>query len=148
MKNSWKDVRRSRKETSKTLYSEKFSLWKLCRFDIIFHKNHWAIPEPFEDLTNFVFSINNLLVLLSVKWEGCQTAPLDLQLNISDNIFFDLFFRTGCEQILGVFEQAYVGKPNCDVPLSAYDPLMTTVPFTHSCNKVNIMLLHLIKKSR
>ncbi|KAM9712280.1 ADP-ribosyl cyclase/cyclic ADP-ribose hydrolase 1-like isoform 2-T2 [Menidia menidia] len=40
-----------------------------------------------------------------------------------------------CEQILGRFEEAYVGQNSCNFPEKRYDQLFIENPFTHSCNK-------------
>ncbi|KAL6097619.1 cd38 [Pungitius sinensis] len=41
-----------------------------------------------------------------------------------------------CEKIWGVFEQAYVGRDPCDVPVGAYGPLLAAVPFPLKCNRM------------
>ncbi|XP_061569338.1 ADP-ribosyl cyclase/cyclic ADP-ribose hydrolase 1-like [Cololabis saira] len=40
-----------------------------------------------------------------------------------------------CDDLLSLFEDAYVGLDSCDFPLDAYDQLFTKNPFTHSCGK-------------
>ncbi|KAM8822830.1 ADP-ribosyl cyclase/cyclic ADP-ribose hydrolase 1-like isoform 2-T2 [Spinachia spinachia] len=41
-----------------------------------------------------------------------------------------------CEKIWGVFEEAYVGRDPCDVPVEAYGPLFAAVPFAAQCNRM------------
>lgn len=49
-----------------------------------------------------------------------------------------LFFRSDCDKIWNAFEQAYVGRDPCDVPMEAYDQVITVAPFTPRCNKVKL----------
>ncbi|XP_074549832.1 ADP-ribosyl cyclase/cyclic ADP-ribose hydrolase 1-like [Halichoeres trimaculatus] len=41
-----------------------------------------------------------------------------------------------CEKVWSAFEQAYVGKDPCKVPMEAYDPLIAAAPFQPVCNRV------------
>ncbi|KAG8009583.1 ADP-ribosyl cyclase/cyclic ADP-ribose hydrolase 1 [Nibea albiflora] len=85
-----------------------------------------------------VKKLNVVLVTQPKSVANCETASLkDLQKELDKGITYNCkeVPETGCEQILDVFEQAYVGKPSCNVSMSAYDPLMTAVPLIHSCNK-------------
>lgn len=49
-----------------------------------------------------------------------------------------MFFRADCEKIWNAFEQAYVGRNSCDVPVEAYDQVITVAPFTPRCNQVKL----------
>ncbi|KAM3860356.1 ADP-ribosyl cyclase/cyclic ADP-ribose hydrolase 1-like [Diretmus argenteus] len=44
--------------------------------------------------------------------------------------------RNGCQNIWTVFEQAYVGKDPCNVPMEAYNELISTAPFESTCNRM------------
>lgn len=46
--------------------------------------------------------------------------------------------RYDCQKLWGAFEQAYVGRDPCDVPVEAYDSFVTMASFKPACNKVNI----------
>ncbi|KAG7231224.1 hypothetical protein INR49_012055 [Caranx melampygus] len=48
-------------------------------------------------------------------------------------------FRDYCQRVLNVFEQAYVGKDQCEVPMEAYDPLVAIVNLDHPCNQVYVI---------
>ncbi|XP_070709274.1 ADP-ribosyl cyclase/cyclic ADP-ribose hydrolase 1-like isoform X2 [Pempheris klunzingeri] len=41
-----------------------------------------------------------------------------------------------CSAIWAAFEQAYVGKDPCEVPMEAYDSVVAAVPFTPACNRM------------
>ncbi|KAF3836295.1 hypothetical protein F7725_028853 [Dissostichus mawsoni] len=41
-----------------------------------------------------------------------------------------------CEKMWDVFEQAYVGRDPCDVPMEAYDPFIAAAPLKPACNRV------------
>ncbi|KAM9839860.1 ADP-ribosyl cyclase/cyclic ADP-ribose hydrolase 1-like isoform 2-T2 [Aulostomus maculatus] len=41
-----------------------------------------------------------------------------------------------CKMLWSVFEQAYVGRDPCDVPMTAYDPLLAAAPFKPECNRM------------
>ncbi|XP_040023561.2 ADP-ribosyl cyclase/cyclic ADP-ribose hydrolase 1-like [Gasterosteus aculeatus] len=40
-----------------------------------------------------------------------------------------------CEKIWGLFEEAYVGRDPCKVPVEAFKPLLNAVPFKRKCNQ-------------
>uniref|UniRef100_UPI0037E873F5 ADP-ribosyl cyclase/cyclic ADP-ribose hydrolase 1-like n=1 Tax=Semicossyphus pulcher TaxID=241346 RepID=UPI0037E873F5 len=46
------------------------------------------------------------------------------------------FEGNDCEKIWAAFQQAYVGKDPCKVPMEAYDPLIKAAPFKPSCNRM------------
>uniref|UniRef100_A0A3B4YE96 ADP-ribosyl cyclase/cyclic ADP-ribose hydrolase n=1 Tax=Seriola lalandi dorsalis TaxID=1841481 RepID=A0A3B4YE96_SERLL len=46
-----------------------------------------------------------------------------------------LFFRDYCQNVLNVFEGAYVGRHKCDVPMENYNSLMSTVKFDYPCSQ-------------
>lgn len=41
-----------------------------------------------------------------------------------------------CQKIWEAFEQAYVGRDPCQVPMEAYDPFIAATPFTPACNQM------------
>lgn len=41
-----------------------------------------------------------------------------------------------CEKIWGAFEQAYVGRDPCKVPMEAYDPFIAATPIKPACNRM------------
>ncbi|XP_005730574.1 ADP-ribosyl cyclase/cyclic ADP-ribose hydrolase 1-like, partial [Pundamilia nyererei] len=41
-----------------------------------------------------------------------------------------------CQRLWVAFEQAYVNKDPCNVPVQAYDPLIAAAPFKPQCNKM------------
>lgn len=41
-----------------------------------------------------------------------------------------------CHKIWDAFEQAYVGRDPCKVPVEAYDPFIAVTPFTPACNRM------------
>lgn len=41
-----------------------------------------------------------------------------------------------CDRIWAAFEQAYVGKDPCKVPMEAYDSLIAAAPFEPACNRM------------
>lgn len=41
-----------------------------------------------------------------------------------------------CQKIWEAFQQAYVNKDPCKVPVEAYDPLITAAPFKPTCNRM------------
>ncbi|XP_073344941.1 ADP-ribosyl cyclase/cyclic ADP-ribose hydrolase 1-like [Pagrus major] len=41
-----------------------------------------------------------------------------------------------CEKIWGAFEQAYVGRDPCQVPMEAYDPFIAATPFQPACGRM------------
>ncbi|KAI4806420.1 hypothetical protein KUCAC02_017246 [Chaenocephalus aceratus] len=41
-----------------------------------------------------------------------------------------------CEKMWDVFEQAYVGRDPCDVPMEAYDPFIAAAPLKPACNRM------------
>lgn len=41
-----------------------------------------------------------------------------------------------CDKIWAAFEQAYVGKDPCKVPMEAYDSLIAAAPFEPACNRM------------
>uniref|UniRef100_G3NMH1 ADP-ribosyl cyclase/cyclic ADP-ribose hydrolase n=1 Tax=Gasterosteus aculeatus aculeatus TaxID=481459 RepID=G3NMH1_GASAC len=45
------------------------------------------------------------------------------------------FNGTDCEKIWGLFEEAYVGRDPCKVPVAAYGPLIAAAPFPPKCNQ-------------
>ncbi|XP_063340351.1 ADP-ribosyl cyclase/cyclic ADP-ribose hydrolase 1-like [Pelmatolapia mariae] len=45
------------------------------------------------------------------------------------------FNQYDCKKVWDAFEQAYVNKDPCNVPVEAYDPLIAEVPFKLDCNK-------------
>ncbi|CAJ1082617.1 ADP-ribosyl cyclase/cyclic ADP-ribose hydrolase 1-like [Xyrichtys novacula] len=46
------------------------------------------------------------------------------------------FEGSDCEKIWTAFEQAYLGKDPCEVPMEAYDPLIAAAPFEPACNRM------------
>ncbi|XP_053268060.1 ADP-ribosyl cyclase/cyclic ADP-ribose hydrolase 1 [Pleuronectes platessa] len=46
------------------------------------------------------------------------------------------FKKYDCENLWSVFQQAYVGKDPCNVPMEAYDPLIAAAPFKPACNRM------------
>ncbi|CAB1452488.1 unnamed protein product [Pleuronectes platessa] len=48
----------------------------------------------------------------------------------------ELFPGYDCENLWSVFQQAYVGKDPCNVPMEAYDPLIAAAPFKPACNRM------------
>ncbi|KAL4001245.1 paired amphipathic helix protein Sin3b [Sarotherodon galilaeus] len=45
------------------------------------------------------------------------------------------FNEYDCKKVWGAFQQAYVNKNSCKVPVEAYDPLIAAAPFKPQCNK-------------
>ncbi|KAM7390212.1 hypothetical protein PAMA_008408 [Pampus argenteus] len=41
-----------------------------------------------------------------------------------------------CQKVWTTFEQAYVGRDPCEVPVENYNPLIAAVPFKPACNRV------------
>lgn len=41
-----------------------------------------------------------------------------------------------CQKIWGVFQQAYVGRDPCNVPVEEYNPLIDAAPFKPACNRM------------
>ncbi|XP_042366503.1 ADP-ribosyl cyclase/cyclic ADP-ribose hydrolase 1-like [Plectropomus leopardus] len=41
-----------------------------------------------------------------------------------------------CEKVWGAFEQAYVGRDPCKVPMEAYDPFIAAAAFKPKCNRM------------
>ncbi|XP_035508008.1 ADP-ribosyl cyclase/cyclic ADP-ribose hydrolase 1-like [Morone saxatilis] len=41
-----------------------------------------------------------------------------------------------CKKVWEAFEQAYVGRDPCDVPMEAYDPFVAATPFEPACNRM------------
>ncbi|XP_045905550.1 ADP-ribosyl cyclase/cyclic ADP-ribose hydrolase 1-like [Micropterus dolomieu] len=41
-----------------------------------------------------------------------------------------------CQKLWGAFEQAYVGRDPCKVPMEDYDPLIAAAPFKPACNRM------------
>ncbi|XP_008303880.1 ADP-ribosyl cyclase/cyclic ADP-ribose hydrolase 1-like [Stegastes partitus] len=46
------------------------------------------------------------------------------------------FKDSDCQKIWEAFQQAYVNKDPCKVPMEAYDPLIAAAPFTPTCNRM------------
>ncbi|XP_072234723.1 ADP-ribosyl cyclase/cyclic ADP-ribose hydrolase 1-like [Leuresthes tenuis] len=55
------------------------------------------------------------------------------------HIFLDRcqkFKDSNCEEIWDAFQQAYVNRDPCQVPMEAYDPLVSVASFKPSCNRM------------
>ncbi|XP_041823848.1 ADP-ribosyl cyclase/cyclic ADP-ribose hydrolase 1-like [Melanotaenia boesemani] len=75
-----------------------------------------------------------LIIIIAV------VLSLTLRQETSDfkTIFLDRckkFKENNCENIWEVFQKIYVNRDPCQVPMEAYDPLITAAPFKPSCNK-------------
>lgn len=46
------------------------------------------------------------------------------------------FRGNDCQKIWGAFQQAYVNKDPCTVPVEAYDPLLAAAPFKSECGRM------------
>lgn len=46
--------------------------------------------------------------------------------------------RYDCDKVWAAFQQAYVGRDPCKVPMQAYDPFITLTHFDPACNKVKL----------
>uniref|UniRef100_I3JGM3 ADP-ribosyl cyclase/cyclic ADP-ribose hydrolase n=1 Tax=Oreochromis niloticus TaxID=8128 RepID=I3JGM3_ORENI len=57
--------------------------------------------------------------------------------NIKSTFFSrcEKFKEYDCQKLWDAFQQAYVNKDPCKVPVEAYDPLIAAAPFKHQCNK-------------
>ncbi|CAI5672759.1 unnamed protein product [Oreochromis niloticus] len=58
--------------------------------------------------------------------------------NIKSTFFSrcEKFNEHDCKKLWDLFEQAYVNKDPCNVPVEAYDPLIAAAPFKPQCNKM------------
>ncbi|XP_060950148.1 ADP-ribosyl cyclase/cyclic ADP-ribose hydrolase 1-like [Limanda limanda] len=48
----------------------------------------------------------------------------------------ELFQGYDCQKLWSAFQQAYVGKDPCKVPMESYDPLIAAAPFKPACNRM------------
>nr|CBN82130.1 ADP-ribosyl cyclase 1 [Dicentrarchus labrax] len=46
------------------------------------------------------------------------------------------FNVSDCQKVWDAFEQAYVGRDPCEVPMEAYDPFIAAAPFEPACNRM------------
>ncbi|XP_041669656.1 ADP-ribosyl cyclase/cyclic ADP-ribose hydrolase 1-like [Cheilinus undulatus] len=81
-----------------------------------------------------------VLVLLLIIILG---IGLGVSLNRSSETFKTTFMDRcqkfvgyDCEKVWAAFEQSYVGKDPCNVPMEAYDPLIAAAPFKPACNRM------------
>ncbi|XP_075308717.1 ADP-ribosyl cyclase/cyclic ADP-ribose hydrolase 1-like isoform X2 [Odontesthes bonariensis] len=95
-------------------------------------------PEKRRTRRCLVLSVVAVLVLIIIV-----AVVLGLTLTRRSNelkpVFLDRcqkFKDSNCEQIWDAFQQAYVNRDPCQVPMEAYDPLIALAPFKPSCNRV------------
>lgn len=53
-------------------------------------------------------------------------------------MYLFIFCSYDCNKVWAAFEQAYVGRNSCAVPMEAYDPFIASTPFNPVCNKVKL----------
>uniref|UniRef100_A0A3Q1FB70 ADP-ribosyl cyclase/cyclic ADP-ribose hydrolase n=1 Tax=Acanthochromis polyacanthus TaxID=80966 RepID=A0A3Q1FB70_9TELE len=82
-----------------------------------------------------------LLLVIIVAVVLGVTLRKETETNQFQSVFLNikschLFFRNNCQKIWETFQQAYVNRDPCKVPMEAYDPLVTAAPFKPTCNRV------------
>ncbi|KAM9337349.1 ADP-ribosyl cyclase/cyclic ADP-ribose hydrolase 1-like [Symphorus nematophorus] len=88
-----------------------------------------------------IFSVLAVLLLIVVLG---LVLGLTLKKETSDVNDFKTTFISRCEKFKGydcqkvwdAFQQAYVGRDPCQVPMEAYDPFIAATPFKPACNRM------------
>lgn len=75
-----------------------------------------------------------IVVLGVVLGVALSRSPETFKATFTDRC--EKFGGYDCEKIWAAFEQAYVGKDPCKVPMEAYDPLIAAAPFQPACNRM------------
>ncbi|XP_022049500.1 ADP-ribosyl cyclase/cyclic ADP-ribose hydrolase 1-like [Acanthochromis polyacanthus] len=80
-----------------------------------------------------------LLLVIIVAVVLGVTLRKETETNQFQSVFLsrcETFKGNNCQKIWETFQQAYVNRDPCKVPMEAYDPLVTAAPFKPTCNRV------------
>lgn len=100
--------------------------------------SEYRLPEKRRRRRCIILSVVSLLLLLII-------VAVVLGLSLRQNTYklkptfiarCQEFKGYDCEKMWDVFEQAYVGRDPCDVPMEAYDPFIAAAPLKPACNRM------------
>ncbi|XP_070784398.1 ADP-ribosyl cyclase/cyclic ADP-ribose hydrolase 1-like [Enoplosus armatus] len=86
-----------------------------------------------------VFTVGAVLLMIVVVIAvvlGLTLSQKTDQLKTTFIARCEAFKGYDCQKIWDAFEQAYVGRDPCKVPMEAYDPLIAAAPFKPACNRM------------
>jgi len=110
-------------------FSLNYRFKSCCIFD--------SFPSFLEIKFEFSFYIiNNLQVSHKLLQMCSYISAVSMRMSL-DNQHHLLSSSSNCEEIWDAFQQAYVNRDPCQVPMQAYDPLIAVASFKPSCNRVN-----------